>query len=744
MRRSIASQRGRSFSVTNGAPEVSTERNVPFVTMLLNNLRVPRPALGLDFGTTNSALALSDGEGPPRLARFAGPDERGRRPSARCSTSTARTSDEPGRGRTPARRRSSRYLEREVHGGRLIQSLKSFLASRLFSATEIFGHELPARAADRDARSAALREEAEAALGVPVHRAVVGRPVRFVGAAERRRTRRSRSRACAPALANAGFRERALRVRADRRRAPLRARARARRAAPDRRLRRRHQRLLAAARRPRPRARRRRALDPRQRRRGRRGRRLRRQDRAPLVAPLLGRGAEFVSFFGRRLPVPELDLRPPRALAPRLDAEVAPHAPAPARPAPRGASSPSSSTGCCASSRTTSASCSTAPSSRPSARSRSAPAARFRFEHDVLADRRRGDAAATSRPGSRPSCAAIAGCVDGLLARAGRRARRGGPRVPDRRLVPRPGGAPDLRGALRRGAHPDRRRVHLGRLGARAVRGESDRNPDRNRASSMRTCSQSRLHTATPGGLLLRSPRSQAPSATRVSTTTPPSGGSSPAARSPVSCRADLADHALVEHAGALRAPLARSRSSARATRARNALARLPARVLEALRRRPASPRSSTGSRAWISSRVRPSHCPKWISRRSGSSRTGRAARDDAGGDPRAAQVAREPEVHAPRGELRRDARHLRAALGRELDVGAAEVADARRAVGLAVADEQDLTQGHGGSPTRAGRPGAPRIGDGAGARQSRAPRAADVPLDSAPLRGLRQWGGEG
>src|SRR5262249_61887464 len=31
------------------------------------------------------------------------------------------------------------YLERDEHTGRLIQSMKSFLASRLFSATEIYG-----------------------------------------------------------------------------------------------------------------------------------------------------------------------------------------------------------------------------------------------------------------------------------------------------------------------------------------------------------------------------------------------------------------------------------------------------------------------------------------------------------------------------------------------------------------------------------------------------------------------------
>jgi len=28
-------------------------------------------AVGIDFGTTNSAVAVADGDGPPRLARFA-------------------------------------------------------------------------------------------------------------------------------------------------------------------------------------------------------------------------------------------------------------------------------------------------------------------------------------------------------------------------------------------------------------------------------------------------------------------------------------------------------------------------------------------------------------------------------------------------------------------------------------------------------------------------------------------------
>jgi hypothetical chaperone protein len=72
------------------------------------------------------------------------------------------------------------YLEAETKG-RLVQSLKSFLTSRSLKTTDVFGRrmsleELIARIL-RD-----LREKAEAQFGEPIRSAVVGRPVRFVGA----------------------------------------------------------------------------------------------------------------------------------------------------------------------------------------------------------------------------------------------------------------------------------------------------------------------------------------------------------------------------------------------------------------------------------------------------------------------------------------------------------------------------------------------------------------------------------
>jgi hypothetical chaperone protein len=71
------------------------------------------------------------------------------------------------------------YLQADEKG-RLIQSLKSFLASRNLQSTEIFGRrfqveELVAKIL------ADIRTQAEEELGIRIREAVVGRPIRFVG-----------------------------------------------------------------------------------------------------------------------------------------------------------------------------------------------------------------------------------------------------------------------------------------------------------------------------------------------------------------------------------------------------------------------------------------------------------------------------------------------------------------------------------------------------------------------------------
>jgi hypothetical chaperone protein len=138
------------------------------------------PAVGLDFGTTNSSLAWVDEAGAPVLARF------GSRTGDTESFRSVLYFDRGEDGRDPLRtfagpRAIEAYLDSEEKNGRLIQSLKSFLASRLFRATSVFGagyrlEELVA------ILLRTLREAGEAALGTPLERAVVGRPVQFVRA----------------------------------------------------------------------------------------------------------------------------------------------------------------------------------------------------------------------------------------------------------------------------------------------------------------------------------------------------------------------------------------------------------------------------------------------------------------------------------------------------------------------------------------------------------------------------------
>lgn len=137
--------------------------------------------VGLDFGTTNSAIGVAEGD-RVRLARFShkgGHTDTFRsvlyfHPDAR---------DERGRYQAIAGPRAlDRYLEAEGKG-RLIQSLKSYVADRSFQATSIFTRThtivdlLSLLLAD-------LRARAEEDLGPLGSRIVVGRPVHFAHAAQ--------------------------------------------------------------------------------------------------------------------------------------------------------------------------------------------------------------------------------------------------------------------------------------------------------------------------------------------------------------------------------------------------------------------------------------------------------------------------------------------------------------------------------------------------------------------------------
>ncbi|HXX48235.1 MAG TPA: Hsp70 family protein [Myxococcota bacterium] len=137
-------------------------------------------AFGVDFGTTNSALARAEDDGPARVARFA----RGGGQKTQAFRSVVYF-EPPADGRGPPAelagpRAIARYLAAE-EPGRLVQSLKSFLAARDFSATRIFEREYRLEALIAVLLRALLRE-AQADLGELEGTVVVGRPVRFVSA----------------------------------------------------------------------------------------------------------------------------------------------------------------------------------------------------------------------------------------------------------------------------------------------------------------------------------------------------------------------------------------------------------------------------------------------------------------------------------------------------------------------------------------------------------------------------------
>ncbi len=133
-------------------------------------------AVGIDFGTTNSSVARLT-PGGVDLVTFAhgGPSSR-----SILYLEKARRGILSSSG--PAA--IERYLSAHREGlppGRLIQSLKSYLTARTLTGTEVFGRNYTLE--DLISRMLGdLRLRAEQQFRVPVRHAVVGRPVRFVGA----------------------------------------------------------------------------------------------------------------------------------------------------------------------------------------------------------------------------------------------------------------------------------------------------------------------------------------------------------------------------------------------------------------------------------------------------------------------------------------------------------------------------------------------------------------------------------
>jgi hypothetical chaperone protein len=129
-------------------------------------------SLGVDFGTTNSALALAT-QGGVQLAQFRlfGRDVDTFRsvlyfdPDVRTAMAGPAAIEE--------------YLAQDG-SGRFIQSIKSYLPSRLFKSTNVGGRVYPLE--DLIAIILrALRTQSEQQLGALPERVAVGRPVRFAG-----------------------------------------------------------------------------------------------------------------------------------------------------------------------------------------------------------------------------------------------------------------------------------------------------------------------------------------------------------------------------------------------------------------------------------------------------------------------------------------------------------------------------------------------------------------------------------
>lgn len=171
---------GQSAEVPSGGLARDDQR------WLVSSLVPMTKSVGLDFGTTNSAIGVTENGGDVTLARF----EHGRH-GEKLLSDTFRSilyfhpeaRDKYGRLEAVAGPRAiDRYLDAEGRG-RLIQSLKSYLADRGFQATNIFNrtHSLI------DLMTlllADLRAQAEAKLGPLGERIVVGRPVHFAHASQ--------------------------------------------------------------------------------------------------------------------------------------------------------------------------------------------------------------------------------------------------------------------------------------------------------------------------------------------------------------------------------------------------------------------------------------------------------------------------------------------------------------------------------------------------------------------------------
>ena len=136
-------------------------------------------SLGIDFGTTNTVVALAGSDGPARLARF--PASEGEIFAFRSCLSFHAPPERPSDRTVAAGPWAIEAYMEDPGETRFIQSFKSFAAAESFTETQILGR----RYRFEDLLSAfllKLRDYAGPELADLPGRVIVGRPVTFAGA----------------------------------------------------------------------------------------------------------------------------------------------------------------------------------------------------------------------------------------------------------------------------------------------------------------------------------------------------------------------------------------------------------------------------------------------------------------------------------------------------------------------------------------------------------------------------------
>jgi hypothetical chaperone protein len=137
-------------------------------------------SLGIDFGTTNTVIALADATGPAHLVNFPAPE--GELFAFRSALSFHAPPERPSERAIAAGPWAIEAYVEDPAETRFIQSFKSFAASESFTETQVLGR----RYRFEDLLSTFLlkvRDYAGAGMAELPSRVIVGRPVTFAGAA---------------------------------------------------------------------------------------------------------------------------------------------------------------------------------------------------------------------------------------------------------------------------------------------------------------------------------------------------------------------------------------------------------------------------------------------------------------------------------------------------------------------------------------------------------------------------------